>query len=133
MAAQVISQYGPRAEKAEILKLKASVLRAVSGPVLASSSIERLTPRRLGQANRVALRVASKHLLQLGEAVRAAVADRRAQMLQHVVDDRPHRSARGHADLEPFGAERFDFAGVGVLEIEAIADCAAAMPCRETP
>jgi sugar/nucleoside kinase (ribokinase family) len=26
MAAQVISQYGPRAEKAEILKLKASVL-----------------------------------------------------------------------------------------------------------
>jgi hypothetical protein len=26
MAAQVISQYGPRAEKTEILKLKASVL-----------------------------------------------------------------------------------------------------------
>ena len=26
MAAQVISQYGPRAEKAEILKLKASVI-----------------------------------------------------------------------------------------------------------
>src|SRR5262252_1907360 len=43
-------------------------------------------------------------------------------MLEHVVNDAAGRSARRHAHFEPFGADSFELAGGGILEVEAILD-----------
>ena len=94
-----------------------------------TSARERLMSRRGGESYQIFLGVGHELFAQFSEARGTAVADRRAQVLQHVVDHGPHRSASRHADLEPLGAERFDFVRVGFLEIEAIRTAASdAMP-----
>src|SRR5262249_7137972 len=57
---------------------------------------------------------------KIAEAAGPAVADRRTQMLQHIVKDGPNRSARRYADLKPFGAERLELAGLNVFQIEPV-------------
>ena len=69
-----------------------------------ASPLERFRPRGRRQPGQIPIRVRPEPLPELCQRVRAAVADRRAQVLEHVVDHRADRPARRHADLEPFGA-----------------------------
>ena len=88
-----------------------------SGPTARSSPAS--TTRQLDQ---VAHRILRNICRSSREAAGAAVADRRAQVPQDVLDDRPHRSARRHAHLGAFRAERFDVDVVVVFDVEAIAN-----------
>ena len=51
------------------------------------------------------------HRALIAEAARAAVADRRAQVLEHVVNHGAHRPPRRYAHLDPLRTNRFELAG----------------------
>src|SRR5688572_1534941 len=70
--------------------------------------IERFAARGLREPNDVALGIRSKFLLQLRKTAGAPITDRRAQVLEHVAQQRAHRPARRDTDLHPFGAQRLD-------------------------
>src|SRR6476660_3803096 len=63
----------------------------------------RLATRRLAQPDEISRGIRHEARLQVGEALGAPVADRRAEMLDHLLEHRPRRSAQGHADLHALG------------------------------
>src|SRR5262245_41614542 len=83
-----------------------------------SAAVEGLAAGRVGQLDQIARGVLAKRGTQLPEASRAPVADGRAEVANHVLDEWTHRAAGGHADLEPLGPEGFQLALVDVLDVE---------------
>src|SRR5438445_8466855 len=73
------------------------------------SALEGFVARRLGEPRQVLPWVHPELLSQLGQRSGAAVTDGRAQVFQHVVENRPHGSARRNTDLETFRAQGFHF------------------------